>query len=316
MRPVPLVSVCIPCHNAGKYLGAALESVYRQNWPAIEVIVVNDSSTDDSQGVLNHYRDDRLTVIDAQLGSAAKARNLAARASTGEYLKFFDADDLLSPTMVAEQVKLIAGEPDVVASSRWGRFQQNDLATFLESAEPVWRNMPGPDWLIESWRHAKSMTQPGIFLIPKAHWDKAGPWNEELTLIDDFEFFSRIIGSAREVRFCTDATLYYRSNLTGSLSSQRRPDNIESAIKAICWGTDYLLTLREDYVAKLACANLLQSFVYSYYPENSAFLSDLAKRINDLGGSDLPLPGPKRFQQLAKFLGWKMARRIQRAMGR
>ncbi len=80
-------------------------------------------------------------------------------------------------------------------------------------------------------------------------------------------------------------------------------------------GTSHLLARRQDTQAKLACANVLQDFVYTYYPEHGDLRKKMAERIAELGGSDLPPSGPPRFERLSKVVGWKVARRVQRWAG-
>lgn len=311
MNMEQLVSVCIPCHNAARYIGAALESVLTQTWRNLEIIVVNDASTDGSVEILERYDDRRLRVIDEHCGSAAKARNRALRESTGDYIKFFDADDLLSPEMIEKQMTRLNGCADAVASSQWGRFYNDDLSTFKLSHQSVWRDMESTEWLIAAWYDARPMMQPGMFLIPREILDQTGEWDEELTLIDDFEFFSRIICHAREVLFTNEATLYYRSGIAGSLSGQKNRKAVESHYQALIRGTAHMLARRSDAAARVSCANVLQDFIYSYYPQHSDLRSELSRRIHELGGSNLLPDGPPRFLKLQKLIGWKAAKRIQ-----
>src|SRR5690349_10423584 len=95
--PQPLVSICMPCHNAERHLPDALASVFSQTYRNIEVIAVCDSSTDGTAKILEAAsREHRLEVIHASVRSAARSRNMAFARSRGELLKYFDADDVLS----------------------------------------------------------------------------------------------------------------------------------------------------------------------------------------------------------------------------
>ena len=307
-----LVSVCIPCHNAAAYLPAALDSVLAQSHPKVEIIVANDRSTDDCRKILESYGNRGVIGLQVDCGSAAGARNQAASWAKGDYIKFFDADDVMNPQMLAAQVGCLGGETDVVASARWGRFYGDDLTSFKENPEPVWRTLSGQDWLTEAWRDARPMMQPGLFLLPREMWQRAGPWNEDLTLIDDFEFYARLLSLTREIRFTSEAVLYYRSGLESSLSGQKSRRAVESAFKSLLLGTSHLLKQRSDAAARRSCANALQQFVYEFYPEHADLRSRLEHRIQELGGSDLKPSGPPRFEKLAGIVGWKLARRIER----
>ena len=309
------VSVCIPCHNSAPYVGQAIDSILSQTWQSFEIIVVNDGSTDDSGEVLNHYESPRVKVISASLGSAAKSRNLALASAQGYWIKFFDADDLLHPEAIERQMERLSERVDAVASSAWGRFYSDDLGTFNLNPQSVWRDMGATDWLVEAWRDAQPMTQPGMFLIPRDLLNQTGGWDESLSLIDDFEFFARIFCHASEVLFTPEATLYYRSGLQGSLSGQKSRRAVESAFHSLLKGTAHLLERRSDPLARLSCANVLQDFIYTYYPDHPDLRALIQQRISELGGSDLEMSGGPRFHQLRRLVGWKAAKRLKKLAG-
>lgn len=101
----PLVSVTIPVHNAERYLAQCLDSVLAQTLTDIEVIVVDDASTDSSPQILARYAadDPRLRVITRQQNQGVSAaRNIGMDASDGRFIAFVDADDYLDPTMFDE----------------------------------------------------------------------------------------------------------------------------------------------------------------------------------------------------------------------
>lgn len=97
-----LVSIIIPVYNVGAYIGKCVESCLRQNYQNIEVIAVNDGSTDHSGVVLEHYgkRDHRLTVIHQVNRGVVAARNAGIAAARGEWLIFVDGDDYVTDNMV------------------------------------------------------------------------------------------------------------------------------------------------------------------------------------------------------------------------
>jgi len=297
-------------------VGQAIDSILAQTWPQLEIIVVDDESTDCSVDVLQTYRLSNLQVIIASLGSAAKSRNHALAAAQGQWIKFFDADDVLHPNAVRQQMLRLAGREDAVASSGWGRFYGDDIRTFRPNPQSVWRDMNPLDWLVDAWRDAQPMTQPGMFLIPRALLDSVGGWDESLCLIDDFEFFARLFCNSSQVLFAPEATLYYRSGLAGSLSAQKGRKAMESAFHSLLKGTSYLLQRRSDPQARLSCANVLQQFIYEVYPDHPDLRSIIQQKVEELGGSNLPISGGPRFQHIRRLLGWKATKRLQKLIGR
>jgi glycosyltransferase involved in cell wall biosynthesis len=316
MKEGPLVSVCMPCHNAERYVGEAIESVLNQTYKNIELIVVNDGSTDRSGEVLERYKAKGVKVVAAKCGSASRARNRAFRGAKGEYVKFFDADDILSPEMVERQVGRLAGRQDAVAMSEWGRFYNNDIKTFRPNPQSVWRDMGGVDWLVEVSKTVSGMMQAGMFLIPKSLAEKAGPWNEELTLIDDFEYFCRLFCEAKEVLFVPETTLYYRSGMWGSLSARKSREARASECKSVLLGTRHFLRKRQDQEAKLACANACQHLIYDLYPDHGDLREQLEARVSECEGARIAPSGGKYFHFLRSWIGWKLARKIQTTFSR
>ena len=101
---MPKVSVVIPVYNVERYLGECLDSILGQTLKDLEVLCVDDASTDSSLRILEDYaaRDSRVKVLRAEHGGAFKARKVGVGAATGEYLYFMDADDLLEPRTFEE----------------------------------------------------------------------------------------------------------------------------------------------------------------------------------------------------------------------
>ncbi|MBM6854701.1 glycosyltransferase family 2 protein [Mediterraneibacter glycyrrhizinilyticus] len=99
---MPLVSVIIPVYNVEKYLRQCLDSVTAQTLSDIEIICVNDSSTDGSLSILEEYaeKDDRIRVVTQQNGGAGAARNRGLSMASGKYLSFLDSDDFFEPDML------------------------------------------------------------------------------------------------------------------------------------------------------------------------------------------------------------------------
>lgn len=101
------VSVIIPVYNAQKYLRECLDSVINQTLKEIEIICVDDGSTDDSLSILKEYekKDSRVKVLQQQNKFAGVARNLGMKAATGKYFVFLDSDDFFEPELLELQYR-------------------------------------------------------------------------------------------------------------------------------------------------------------------------------------------------------------------
>lgn len=94
-----MISVIIPVYNAGKYLNSCIDSLLNQTYQDLEIILVNDGSTDGSKKILEEWRnrDSRIVIIHKENGGASTARNAGLDIAKGEYIGFVDADDTISP---------------------------------------------------------------------------------------------------------------------------------------------------------------------------------------------------------------------------
>ena len=110
----PKISVIVPIYNAIKYLGATVESLLSVTEPDIEIILVDDGSTDGSGELCDAVFDARVRVIHKENGGVSSARNAGLAVATGEYIGFLDADDLIYPDVYSTLVKRAeAAEADV-----------------------------------------------------------------------------------------------------------------------------------------------------------------------------------------------------------
>jgi glycosyltransferase involved in cell wall biosynthesis len=104
-----LVSVIIPCYNASDFISGTLKSILNQQKVNIEVVIINDGSTDDSEQKINSIADNRISYYQQPNSGVSSARNLGFLKSKGEYVIFFDADDLMTEDFIHS--RLINIEP-------------------------------------------------------------------------------------------------------------------------------------------------------------------------------------------------------------
>lgn len=105
------VSVIIPVYNGGRYLGAALRSVFRQDYGPTEIIVVNDGSSDNSAEVAVSFKD--IIYFYQENRGVAAARNTGIAAATGEFIAFLDADDIWRKNKLTLQIDWLLNHPQI-----------------------------------------------------------------------------------------------------------------------------------------------------------------------------------------------------------
>ena len=107
------VSIIVPAYNESLRIRKCIDSLLKQTYKDIEILVIDDGSTDNTVSILNEYNDDRLKVISKTNGGQGSARNLGIKKANGEYLMFVDSDDYVSETIVEKLLKNTDKDTDI-----------------------------------------------------------------------------------------------------------------------------------------------------------------------------------------------------------
>ena len=209
-----LISVIMACYNAQAFVAHAIDSVLCQTYPMVELLVVDDGSTDGSVEIIRRYGD-RLILLQQRNQGPYPARNRGAAISRGEYLAFLDADDWWSPDCLAGLHAAIMQSGAAVAYCGWQNIgltgprgqpyippdyeHDNKLERFLRAGAP---------WPI----HAA--------LLHRSVWGEAGGFDTTLPTVMDYDLWLRV-GAFRPVVRVEKVMAFYRHHQEGQISAQR-----------------------------------------------------------------------------------------------
>ncbi|WP_405009195.1 glycosyltransferase family 2 protein [Kitasatospora sp. NBC_01539] len=188
----PLVSVIIPNYNYARTLRLCLESVRAQSYPNIELIVVDDRSTDDSVRIAHEYGAD-VTVTPTNIGAPA-ARNLGAQGARGEVLFFLDSDVALAPDAVANAVELLSGDPAV--GGVCGTYDAEPL--IRDSLVEEVRSLQLYAW-IHGGQGDISTVYTALFAVRNDVWAEVGPFDPALRHSENADYGHRLSSRYRIV---------------------------------------------------------------------------------------------------------------------
>ncbi|MEO0935394.1 MAG: glycosyltransferase family A protein, partial [Cyanobacteria bacterium J06641_2] len=270
----------------------------------------DDGSKDNSLAIAKQYESSIVKVISQENQGASAARNRALKEAQGDFIQYLDADDLLGADKIERQVKLLLNENhDCIASGEWSRFYNHPLeALFIPQA--LWTDMQPVDWLVCAWE--KHLMMPNAaWLVPIEISEKAGLWNESLSLDDDGEYFCRVVLASEGVKFSWGAKTYYRSGNSGSLSRSKSRKAWESAFLSLSLGTSNLLATENSPSTRHTCATVFQRFIYAVHADAPDLVKVAKAKVQKFGGSDLKPCGGPMFQLLASVLGWQRAKQVQ-----
>ena len=301
----------MPVYNAAAYLAEAIDSVLNQTHQEIELIIINDGSTDESEDIIKNYNDLRIKYYYQKNKGQAIASNFGIEKASGDYIKFFDADDVLNIDHLHQQLIAINENATTIVSCDWGRFYKDYPNKSLFNEDIVRQELSPINWLKETLNKPADMMAAWLWLIPKQVLQKAGGWNTTLTLNNDFEFSIRLLLNADKVVHAGKAKLYYRSGVQGTLSKKISEQAFYQAFLSTHLGCNLLLKADNSAAMKRICANRYQVWVHRIYPKHPALINKFQQQVNELGGSDLPLEGGKLLFVINYFFGWKTAKKTK-----
>lgn len=308
----PLVSILIPAYNAERWIADTLASALNQTWRRIEIIVVDDGSTDQTRAVAERFVARNVAVLTTPNLRAAAARNRAYAACQGDYIQWLDADDLLGPDKIRRQLEARerAGSKRKLLSSAWGRFMYRPAkAQFVPS--PLWEDLTPVEWLLRKLGQNLYM-QTSTWLVSRELAEAAGPWDTRLTLDDDGEYFCRVLLASEGTHFVPDAPVYYRAAGFSSLSSVLGfAEKLDSQFLSMQRHIEYLRSLEDSPRVRAACLQYLRTWLPLAYPERPEIVRGMEALAVSLG-ERLELPQlAGKYAWIQKGFGWAAAKRAQ-----
>lgn len=221
-----LVSVILPTFEREALLGHAIESVFLQTHRPLELVVVDDGSSDGTPDVVAAWAeraadDPELTLesLRQENRGAPAARNLGLLHSRGEFVQYLDSDDVLAPEKIAPSLAALAEHPETeYVWSRWRILDEPEAATRWEAMK---REPPRPAPRFRVVRGAalrRIPTKAVVGLFRRSLCMKLGPWNEALRRHQDWEYTTRLLGGIGTACFLDREHYLIRRHVSGRIS--------------------------------------------------------------------------------------------------
>ena len=221
------VSVIVPVYNASLYLEQCLDSIVQQTLREIEIILIDDGSTDESFSILQRYaaEDERIKLIRQQNSGAGAARNKGMKIAAGKYLSFLDADDFFEPDMLEkafnraeiDNADIVVFESDKYYTEEDAfRFERTVVREeFIPPYRPFsYRQLTGPVFrTFVGWAWDK--------LFRKSFIDENNLEFQELRSSEDLYFVYSSIVLAKKITVCYEVLIHYRCDVANSISNTR-----------------------------------------------------------------------------------------------
>jgi Glycosyl transferase family 2 len=203
----PLVSIIIPCYNCERWVAEAIESCIKQTYPNIEIIVVDDGSTDGSLEILRRF----LPSIRLETGpnrGGNSARNTGFALSSGEYIQFLDADDYIEPDKIAGQVQFLEQTRAnvVYGDFRYRKHLPDVRFSYLDESI----QFGGTEQDLLASLLSMGTMNGGAILYRRHVINQVGGWDERLSASQDRDFLISVAISGAKIRYQPGCQFVYR----------------------------------------------------------------------------------------------------------
>lgn len=305
-----LVSIVIPTYNSEQFIAQTIESVFEQTYRNIEVICVDNNSTDGTWAVLQNMKDKYPQLI---LGKEAKqnacaARNKGMEMSTGSWIQFLDSDDILLPKKIENQIAVLNGMPEntpfVVGTyikKDVNKGEENEIKAYYKPWKGLIYNRLG---------------QTSANLFNRAAIEEIGGWNDDLKSSQEYDLMFRLLRNNDRIarNFEPNTVVYARD---GSITRSDVLGNQHRYLHLISRVIDYLFASRKEIYNEIDPEFFQKAFVrirlsaINGYPDFEYFYDKIMPKEIEL--KDNPFT-PKWFAAMSKIIGYKATEKIRNGL--
>ena len=218
------VSVVVPVYNSEKYIDRCIESLLHQSYSNIEIILVNDGSTDNSLNILKEYKrlDKRIKVLSQKNGGAGSARNKGIRHASGDFLTFLDSDDCFSQYAIENMMSVVDNDTDIVIGG---------VRVYSIDKRIICKNIPCNN----AWSEFK-YTATAFKLYRKSFLDKNNILFNSYYCNEDLMFCLTAYSMSENIKICsTDDYINYKNSdsVTASMKHNNKIFNVLPVLQNI-----------------------------------------------------------------------------------
>ncbi|MCA1990877.1 MAG: glycosyltransferase [Coleofasciculus sp. S288] len=209
---MPTISVVIPAYNAERTILETIKSVQQQTFSDLEIIVINDGSTDRTLELLQSVQDERLKIFSYENGGLPVARNRGISHATGEFIAFIDADDLWTPDKLELQLAALQQHPEAGVAYSWTYFKyEEDEYSYADESNFFEGNVYA-DLLVRNFLHNGSNP-----LIRKRAIESVGFFDPTLKSCEDWDYYLRLAAKWNFI-LVPKSQVIYRQSLSSMTS--------------------------------------------------------------------------------------------------
>jgi glycosyltransferase involved in cell wall biosynthesis len=303
-----LISVVIPCYNSAKWLPQTLASVLAQTFQNIEIIAIDDGSTDNTLDIFRSFGNKVKFESGPNKGVSA-ARNIGTKLAAGEFIQYLDADDILLPTALEQKFNVLEQHDADVAYSNWQKLEEQSDHTFEPGnivAKTIAEIHADPQIALFS----DFWAPPAALLYRRRIIEKIGSWNETLPIIQDARFFLDAALWHGTFVHVPETLAIYRVHQTSSLSKSNKFAFILDCYVNACqvqefWQARDGITIER----KIALLKVYGQVARFFFEHDRAKFHEILLRLYQLDLNYLPTE-PQSLRFFSQWLGYEQAESI------
>lgn len=209
MKQHPLISVIMPTYQAGALVYEAIDSILAQSYPCLDILIIDDGSTDGTAEALDALNIANLHVFQQQRQGPSAARNVGLSHSKGELITFLDADDIWLPGKLTRQIQLLRDNPDA--------------SIIIGNTEGFGANVDENKRRLKANWASRQLLQLGALMVRKSVFDQIGGFDTSLRYAEDIDWTLRAKQAGFNMLEHSDTVLRYRRhqhNMTNDIHSR------------------------------------------------------------------------------------------------
>ncbi|HTH30743.1 MAG TPA: glycosyltransferase [Lacibacter sp.] len=314
-----LVSVIIPVYNCGEALKRTMQSMLVQTHQPLEIILVDDGSTDNSYTLAKEYESSHVFVLQQRNSGAAVARNTGLAVAKGEYIQFLDAGDVLDERKIEAQVQALKDQEDKVAVCNYKQFTTDEELKngfYPDQSSFIYSSDDPQEFLINLWggKGRMNFIQTNCWLVPRRIIEKSGGWRSYRCPDDDGDFFARVLLASEGIVYVPDVYNYYHIAPGGAnqLSRSRNKKYLQNVLLTIDLKHQYLVKAGHHPYIKKAIASQYLRFAVDQFPAQKILSAIAYRRYRLLNEKvNVPVLGGRIVELIKTIFGWRVARLIR-----
>ena len=293
-----------------------MQSVLTQSHRAIEVILIDDGSTDNSYSIAKEYENEQVQILQQKNAGAAVARNTGLAVAKGEFIQFLDAGDVIDEKKIEAQMLALKNQKEKVAVCNYKQFTTEDElknGIYPDQSSFIYSSDDPQDFLIALWGGKGNMNfiQTNCWLVPSSIVKKIGGWRAYRCPDDDGEFFARVLLASEGIVYVQGVYNYYHIEPGGvnQLSRSKKKKYLQNVLLTIDLKHRYLVKAGHHPYIKKAIASQYLRFAVDLFPAQKMLSAIAYKRYKAMNEKvKLPVLGGQIVELIKQIFGWRVAR--------